>query len=289
MKHVLIWFATVGALAASPPSASGQQADADTVSLPEPAGDVGVVDTLLGSARHIVFGFASDTWATLAAPFRLDREEVWKVGGALGVVGVLLIFDEDIQRAVERNRDEALLAAAEDVALFVEPVSLMGNTNIFWASGMLLGHVTGQDRIRHVFEELLFSHWIASLTRKGLGRPIGRLRPNESPDDPFTRDFWWGTSFPSGHTSTATQVAAVLSHHIDWWPASIVLYSLAGTVVYERVADGDHWASDSVLGAIWGYGVAQVVISRREGDRTDFVPFFDPGSGAVGFSVSTPF
>lgn len=256
---------------------------------PAPTEETSLTDTLVGSARHVVLALASDTWATLAAPFRLDAEEAWQVGGAVGVVALLMVFDHDIQRAIERNRDEPVLAAIEDAALFVEPVALMGNTNVYWASGMLIGHVTGQDRVRHVFEELLFSHWIASLTRKGLGRPIGRLRPFESPDDPFARVYWDGTSFPSGHASTAAQVAAVLAHHIDWWPADVVLYGLAASVAYERTASGDHWASDSVLGALWGYGVAQVVIARREEDRTDFVPFFDPGAGAVGVRVSTPF
>lgn len=249
----------------------------------------GAFDTIVGSARHVVLGFASDTWATAAAPFRLDREEAWKVGGAVAVTALLFVFDEDIQAAVERNQDEPVLRAVEDVGLFLEPVSLMGNTNVYWASGMVIGHLTRQERVRHIFEELLFSHWIASITRKGLGRPIGRLRPDESPGDPFARVFWDGTSFPSGHSSTATQLAAVLSHHIDWWPATIVLYGGAASVVYQRIVEGHHWTSDSVLGALWGYGVAQLVISRREADRTDFVPFFDPGAGAVGVRVTTPF
>ena len=259
------------------------------VPVPDDRDDGGVLDTIVGSARHIVVGFTSDAWATAASPFRLDRDEALKVGGAVAVTAILFAFDEDIQEAIERNKDEPVLAAIEDVGIFLEPVSLMGNTNVYWASGMLIGHVTGQDRIRHIFEELLYSHWIASLTRKGLGRPIGRLRPDESPGDAYARDFWNGTSFPSGHASTATQVAAVLSHHIDWMPATIVLYGLAGSVVYQRIADGDHWASDSVLGALWGYAVAQIVISRREADRTDFVPFWDPGAGAVGVRVATPF
>ena len=266
---------TIALIAGDPAPATAQQSS--------------VVDTIVGSARHVFLGFTSDTWATLAAPFRLDGEEAWKVGGTVGVVALLLFFDEDIQRAVERNREEPVLRGIEDVADFVEPVALMGNTNVYWASGMLIGHLTGHDQVRHIFEELLFSHWIASLTRKGLGRPIGRLRPFESPDDPFARVYWDGTSFPSGHASTAAQVAAVVAHHVDWWPADVALYGLAGSVVYHRIATGEHWTSDSVLGALWGYGVAQVVIARREADRTDFVPFFDPGAGAVGIRLSTPF
>ena len=245
--------------------------------------------TLGGAARHVVLGFSSDLWANVTAPLRMDGEEALAVGAGLGAVALIAVFDDDIQRAVVRHREDDVPRAIEDVGEFVEPVALMGNTNVYYAGGMVLAYVTGQDELRHVFEELLYSHWIASLTRKGIGRTVGRLRPHEAPDDPFARDFWAGTSFPSGHSSTATQVAAVLAHHIDWWPADAALYALAGTVVYHRVATGKHWASDSVLGALWGYAVAQIVIARREAERTDFVPFFDPGSGAVGIRVAAPF
>ena len=245
--------------------------------------------TLGAAARHIPLGFASDAWATTTAPLRMDADEWLAVGGALGAVAVIAVFDDDIQRWVTRHRENDVPRAIEEVGDFVEPVALMGNTNAWYAGGMLVGWVTGSDEIRHVFEELLYSHWIASLTRKGIGRSVGRLRPEESPDDAFAREYWVGTSFPSGHSSTAMQVATVLAHHVDWWPADAVLYGLAGTVVYHRVATGKHWTSDSVLGALWGYGVARIVIERREADRTDFVPFFDPGSGALGLSVSTSF
>lgn len=49
-----------------------------------------------------------------------------------------------------------------------------------------------------------------------------------------------------------------------------------GPRLYERVSSGKHWASDSLLGAAWGWGVARLVIGRREADRTDFVPAIRP-------------
>ena len=276
------------ALALVPRAAAAQTADstrADTIQVdrspPPPS-------TLGAAARHIPLSFASDAWATVTSPLRMDGDEWLVVGGAVGAIAILAVYDDNIQRWVERNGDDGVPAAIEDVGEFLEPVALMGNTNAYYAGGMLIGWVSGSDEIRHVFEELLYSHWIASLTRKSIGRSIGRLRPEES-DDPFAREFWDGTSFPSGHSSTAMQVATVLAHHIDWWPADVALYGLAGTVVYHRVAVRKHWASDSVLGALWGYAVARIVIERREDDRTDFVPFFDPGSGAVGLRVATPF
>ena len=77
--------------------------------------------------------------------------------------------------ALSQAADPALVDSA-----LVDSIALMGNTNAYCAGGMLIGWVTGSDEIRHVFDELLYSHWIASLTRKSVGRSIGRAAGADS-------------------------------------------------------------------------------------------------------------
>ena len=97
---------------------------------------------------------------------------------------------------------------------------------------------------------------------------------------------------PSGHMATFTQVAAILSHHIDRWPATVALYGLVGAMAYERVSSEAHWASDSWIGAAWGWGVAQVVMARRE-ESAGMGPLFgsdaslgvDPQTGGIGLTL----
>lgn len=251
----------------------------------QPAEEPGAWDHL----KRFPVDLASDAWATIAAPVRVRGADAWGLAGVLGATGILFALDRSIQDEVRRSRDGDLARGLVDVAEFVEPVALMGKTNGIYAGGFVLGSLTGWDPLRLASEELLISHWIAGALRKGLGRPIGRRRPDETPDDPYVFDFMEGSSLPSGHASTITQVAAVLSHHIDRWPATVALYAVAGSVVYQRVAADKHWASDSFLGAAWGWGVAKVVIRRREAGRTDFVPLFDPGTGALGLRVPVGF
>lgn len=232
--------------------------------------------------------FASDGWAVVTSPLRLDGEEAWVFAGAVGVGALLFAFDEPLTEAAIEGHDDGVDGAIVDVGEFLDPLALMGETNVYWASGALLGYLTRQQRVQNVFTELLFSHWLASITRKGIGLPIGRRRP-ETTSDAYQFSWMGGSSFPSGHASTITQVAAVLSHHIDRWPATVLLYGLAATVVYQRTAVAKHWASDSWIGAAWGWGVAQVVISRREAGRTDFVPLFDARTRSVGLRMTAPF
>lgn len=235
--------------------------------------------------KELPVQFASDAWASVSAPFKLRGDDAWAFAGVLGTAGLMYAMDGEIQDEVRRHRDGWLAEGLVEAGELAEPVALMGNTNVFWAGGIVASALAGRDELRTIFEELLFSHWIAGGLRKAVGHNIGRRRPDVTPDDPYVFVSGEGSSFPSGHASTATQVAAVLSHHIDWWPADVLLYGMAGAVTYQRVAADKHWASDAFLGAAWGWGVARVVQRRRHADRSDFEPFFDPSSGSAGIRL----
>ncbi|MGD2071511.1 MAG: hypothetical protein PVI57_22785, partial [Gemmatimonadota bacterium] len=167
-------------------------------------------DHLAGLPRD----FASDAWAVTAAPFRLRGSDAWTFAGVLGTAGILFALDDEIRDEVRRRHPTSDLSqGVEDVGESLEPVALMGNTNAYYGAAIVAGSLFDWDRVRVAAEQLLFSHWIASLTRKGIGGLVGRRRPEEG-RGPYVFDRFEGTSFPSGHASTAIQVAAVLSHHI---------------------------------------------------------------------------
>jgi hypothetical protein len=112
-----------------------------------------------------------------------------------------------------------------------------------------------------VFQQLLFSHLVSGATMVVPRTLIGRVRPRNSPDDPYVFRPFDGTSFPSGHASTIFEVARVVSNALDWWPATAALYGMAGTVAYQRMVEetdpetgevtkgAPHWPSDVYFGA----------------------------------------
>jgi membrane-associated phospholipid phosphatase len=230
---------------------------------------------------------ARDFWLTLSAPVRMDRDAWLATGGVLAVGGLLFILDEDITRMALRNRDAPVLEEFGDIGEYFEPIGLMGNTNVWYATAAVASYAVGWDRPKRLFTELLYSHWIAGAIRGATNRAVGRSRPDNRRG---ARDFALdgGTSFPSGHASTAFQVAAVLSHHADYTPASIVLYGLAGSVAWQRVFSEKHWASDVWLGAAYGWAVAQLVIRLHEEEALQIEPVVLP-SGGAGLSVRLRF
>ena len=264
------------------PAALGGQTTPDSVA-PDPNRD-----DLLNSPWGFTKALASDGWATVKAPFELEGDDATVATLVMWTGLALFAFDEPIHDAVVDASESGLGKAIEDVGTFLDPVALMGNTNKYWLAGMLVSDLAGEEHLELIFKELLFSHWIAGAGRKLIGRSIGRRRP-EAGLGAYSFKFWDGSSFPSGHASTITQVAAILSHHIDRWPATVLLYGLAGTVVWERVSSDAHWPSDAWIGAAWGWGVAQVVMRRREQSAGigpwGAVPIVDPSTGSVGFRI----
>ena len=233
------------------------------------------------------FGFA--TWMVASSPARLDRYSAVKLGGVLLVGGVLFALDEQIQEELQAGGEpQGLYAAVTDLGNFIEPVSLQSNTNAYWAGAAVLGYLTRQDWLRDPTKQILYSHWIGGLGRQLAGRVVGRSRP-EAGAGPYEFDPGGGTSFPSGHSAAAFEIAYVLSHHIHRRPATIVLYGLAALTAFQRVESNSHWMSDAWFGAAWGYLVAKTVVSAEESDRFEVVPTLDPSTGRSGVALTIRF
>ncbi len=220
--------------------------------------------------------FGEDAWAVVSAPARWDGSGWAKLGVVLGGAGLLYLVDDEIRDGLAGS-PSSFRSGLRDVGDALEPLGMMGNTNAYYAGAATVAYFARQERLQLLFKELLYSHWIAGATRQGVGRLVGRVRPKNAPNA-STFEPGQGRSFPSGHSSTIMQVAHVLAHHVGWTPASVALYGLAGTVVFQRVDSEEHWASDAFIGALWGLAVAEIVIRTEErgrlpmGTRVDLVP-----------------
>jgi membrane-associated phospholipid phosphatase len=230
---------------------------------------------------------ARDIWKTASSPAWMSGDDWLLTAGVVGFGAFLYSVDADMTRLALRNEDEPVFDEVLEVGTFLEPLGLMGKTNAWFAAGAVGTYFAGFDRPKRIFTELLYSQWIAGLVRAGTNRLVGRARPHR---ELGARHFEFndGTSFPSGHASTIFQVATVLAYHADWLPASIVLYGLAGTVSWQRVADEQHWASDVWLGAASGWAIAKLVVRLHEEEALTVAPVTGP-DGGYGLEVRVRF
>jgi len=97
-------------------------------------------------------------------------------------------------------------------------------------------------------------------------------------------------SFPSGHTSTAFSLAAVVDHHYGW-RVGLPAYVLASGIGLSRIESNRHHLSDVLAGATLGLIVGRTV-GRLDGERpakkriVSVGPATDPHGQGVGLGVS---
>ena len=96
-------------------------------------------------------------------------------------------------------------------------------------------------------------------------------------------------AWPSGHTSSAFTVAAVLNEHYGPW-VGVPSLALAGLVGYQRIDAREHDLSDVVFGAMLGYVVGTSIARDEEARFPEIfgmtvVPFSDPQTGATGIAL----
>ncbi len=224
-----------------------------------PLGDVFAAGELLVHDAVTVFG----------SPF---HTAFWSDGRAVTVLaigGLLFWGDADIDEWSQRTKNKPGWRQLREVGEYLEPVGLMGNTNIYFAGGAVVGYAVDWPRVQLICGEILYANLVGGLIRDVSEVLLGRRRPNEG-QGARAFEFRGGTSLPSGHTSTVFTLAEILSHHVQRRWATALFYGCAGTVGMQRVTSRSHWASDVWIAAALGVAVARVVTDGHERGRFDF-------------------
>jgi hypothetical protein len=101
---------------------------------------------------------------------------------------------------------------------------------------------------------------LKALSVTGAGTLVLKLAVNN--DTPNGKPLAW----PSGHTASSFTVASVLDEF--YGPGvGIPAYMGAGFVGYRMMESGDHWPSDVLFGAVWGYLVGHHVAGKDKQTR----------------------
>lgn len=237
---------------------------------------------------HIVGLYFKDTWHVFTSPTRLNRKSAAYVGGVVLVSAGLYAYDEEILNAFRRNRDNRIYNPFLEVGHAIEPIGNMGKTNKYYFAGLVFGTIFKIDKLQEVTLQILESHFIGGGFKNIANVLVGRSRPFQ---DKGPRDFKFngGTSFPSGHASSSFQVAAILSHHANYWPASVLFYGLATTIAFQRIDDRGHWPSDVFVGAVYGTAIGKAVVGLHERRKVKVVPEYSPETNAVGLRLDYHF
>lgn len=171
--------------------------------------------------------------------------------------------------------------------------STLGNAAagaVLIGTGYVLGRWTHHDRLAEASSLSAEALLSAGLYATALKAVTARTRPAAGGQgDFFTYSPPQGqvsSSFPSGHATGAFAVATVFAEVYSeerWVPW--VAYGLAGCIGASRVAQGRHFPSDVVVGALVGNSIGRMAVARQgDSGKSTFSlqPYFNPSTEEAG-------
>ncbi len=183
---------------------------------------------------------------------------------AAGGASIALHSEGADDRMEKDIRDNAFIASDMDKA-----VDFVGGPGFHFAAAGLWYAIAAERGNEKSLEE----SWtmLKALTVSGAGTLALKLaRNNHTPND---KPLAW----PSGHTSSSFTVASVLDE-LYGPGVGIPAYLGAGFVGYRMMESGDHWPSDVLFGAVWGYLVGHHVAGKDNKARVagfEIMPYTD--------------
>lgn len=171
--------------------------------------------------------------------------------------GLVTRADEAGDRALEPLRTNRITNVLFGIA------STVGDFSIVWHVAGLVRAVGSVQRLR---EAVFLSCALGAeslVVNQGVKRLFRRDRPTASGDHRFEVRTPSTSSFPSGHASSATFAAVLLTVFVGW-PGGAVFVAVAVTVALSRVVVRIHHLSDIVGGVVTGgmLSVVAVAVAR---------------------------
>ncbi len=209
------------------------------------------------------------------APSKFDRKDWLTFGSILTLTASATLLDQDNREYWKQNKTETLDLVSEFGRIYGE-ISYAG---MFAGTLYLGGRISKSKDLTITGRMLLEGLFYAGATTTLIKFISGRSRPYT--DDghicfnffQISNDY---TSFPSGHTTVAFTTSTILSKRINNSLATIALYTLALSTLWQRMYSDNHWLSDTIMGAAIGYFIASAVVKFDDASNSIEKQFSNP-------------
>ncbi len=162
-------------------------------------------------------------------------------------------FDRAGDRILEPLRNHNALIALFGFA------STVGDFSVVWHIVGFIRAIGSAQRLHQAFA-LSFALGVESIiVNQGIKRLFRRQRPTTSGDERFDVRTPSTSSFPSGHASSATFAAIILTSFTGW-PMALLWCGIALVVALSRVVVRIHHLSDIVGGIVTGAFLGSIAV-----------------------------
>ncbi len=234
--------------------------------------------------------YIDDTAKILASPVRWDQDDWLTAGGVAAVTGLVYLIDEPFKDFWQDDiRSNGTDEAASIFQSFGDTKWILPALPTFFAVGGVVRYgfdnVEEGGRIQETALLAAEAFIISAGITEGIKNLAGRERPNNADDHDIFEGLGGSKSFPSGHSTHAWALAAVVASEYQHSPIiQISAYSLAALTSLARINDNKHWASDVVFGGAIGYFVGKFVYAENPFHNSDNM-LFGPMAVAHGTGV----
>jgi len=173
---------------------------------------------------------------------------------------LLFLSDETIQKTVDKNQTQTMSDIVEYGKYYGDWLLPLGFSAGLYLSGLAIENREVKETGSILIESLLASGITVTLLKVILGRS----RPYNNEGQYSFHYFEFKNIFnslPSGHAAVAFTTSTVLAERINNIYASLGLYGLATLTAYQRIYSGNHWFSDTFLGAIIGIVIGKYFVN----------------------------
>lgn len=215
--------------------------------------------------RDYVKSYWTDTRDFVTSPVRWQGKEWLKFAAFTGTTAALITIDKPVKNLFDKSHNNLI----DNVSKYgLEP---MGN---YYAGAVVAGFFihgifAKNDRSRSTALLAAESFIISGVLVRIPKYLAGRARPNADGASPWDwKGPFNGTSFPSGHTTSAFSVASVIAYqykNTPWIP--ITAYTLATLTGISRIYDNKHWLSDVFAGAVIGTITGRFICKQHENEH----------------------
>jgi membrane-associated phospholipid phosphatase len=225
--------------------------------------------TGVGPERRDIATFTGDIWSVWTSPARFNGRDVAATAATIGVFALTTRFDSATRvwmTTHERTAVMRLLSPIREGAR-VPAYELGSGQTLLPVSGALYigGRLAHSVEVRDAGLGCAAGH-LASLGIRAVSyRLVARARPRVTPNPfnvgvPGSHDWLWHSFC---HIANSMACASFLGHRYSLGPLEAIPYAYASVIGLGRMADGEHWASDTILGAIVGFAIGREVADRQ--------------------------
>lgn len=195
----------------------------------------------------------------ISAPTEFDKTDWITLGSVVALTSTAFLLDDENRNFWKKNKNNISDKISEVGRIYGE----ISYAAILSGSLYLGGKLFCDKEISTTGKLLLKGLFYAGLTTTVIKVTTGRSRPYLNEGDFKFRFFNIKNdhnSFPSGHVTVAFTLSTILSERFDNTYATIALYTLASSTVWQRMYSDNHWLSDTILAASIGYFIGKAVV-----------------------------